>query len=244
MKKHIKQKATQTNPKDKSPYVFQKDKIGYQLRINEFPWSPKQQELIDLISAKETKVCFIKGPAGTAKTLLAVHAALHAMNEKKIGELIYIRQPVESSKHTLGFLKGGLEEKLQPYLQPLQDKLQELLTKSDIDKLTKEERIVGVPIGHLRGRSFNVNYIIVDEAQNLTKEDMLLVMTRLGKFSKIIFCGDIMQSDINKSAYLDTFNRFDDEKAVDKGIITFTFGKEDIFRNEILSFIIERFETP
>lgn len=232
-----------TKARDTSVHVNQREKVAFDLQIREFPWSERQKLFIEDMQAKSTKVMFLQGPAGSAKSLLAVYCALQALKAKKIGEIIYIRQPVESSKFSLGFLKGDLMEKMTPYLMPLQDKLGELLTKTDIDKLEKEARIKSAPIGHLRGRTFNNCYMIVDEAQNLSQEDILLVMTRLGKFGKLIMSGDIMQPDIKNSAFQKIADMFDDEESAQRGIRNFQFGKEDIFRNEILAFIIEKFQN-
>ncbi len=223
--------------------VSQRNKLSFELNIKEFPWSEKQQELIRLVQDKHSKYIFLQGPAGSAKTHLAVYSALKALSDKKISDIVYVRQPVESSRYNLGYLKGDIQEKLTPYAQPLEDKLNEFLSKSQIDKIRDEERIICAPLGHMRGRTFNANYVIVDEAQNLAIEDFLLVMTRLGKFSKMIIAGDVMQPDIKNSAFQRVAALFDDEVAKQRGIHVVTFGKEDIFRNEILSFVIERFES-
>ncbi len=232
-----------TRKPDNSPVVHQREKLAFDLNIREFEWSDKQKELIALIQDKNTKYVFLQGPAGSAKTHLAVYTALNALNQKRISDIVYVRQPVESSRHNLGYLKGDIQEKLTPYAQPLQDKLAEFLPKSQIVKLQDEERIICAPVGHMRGRTFNANYVIVDEAQNLSHEDFLLIMTRLGKFSKMIITGDVMQPDVKNSAFQKVSCLFDDERSKEKGIHTFAFGKEDIFRNEILSFVIEKFES-
>lgn len=228
---------------DTSPQVAQRDKIDFDLKIREFNWSENQQKLIQTVQSKESKYIFIQGPAGSAKTHLAVYTALQAMNERKIGEIVYVRQPVESSQYNIGFLKGDIQDKLTPYAQPLKDKLNELLPPSQITRLEAEERLICAPIGHMRGRTFNGNYVIVDEAQNLSAKDFLLIMTRLGKFAKMIIAGDIMQPDVKNSAFQKVACLFDDEQSREKGVQVITFGKEDIFRNEILSFIIEKFEA-
>jgi len=237
MSKKHKQKS-----QDKSPVVPQRDKIEGMLDIRELNWTDKQKEFIRLLQEKNTKILLCKGPAGTAKSLLSVYAALKALNEKKIGEIFYIRNPVESSTHNLGFLKGDLHSKLDPYLQPLMDKLHELLPKQQVERLLKEERVKGLPVGFLRGLSINASYIICDEAQNLSIHDLLLITTRMGKFSKLILIGDIRQSDIKNSGFDKVYNLFEDKKSLEKGIITFKFGSEDIMRNDILSYIIEKFE--
>ena len=173
---------------------------------------------------------------------MSVYAALNAINSKKIGEIFYVRNPVESSSHNLGFLKGDLHSKLDPYLQPLMDKLHELLPKGQVDMLLKQERVKGLPVGFLRGLSINASYIICDEAQNLSVNDLLLIKTRMGKFSKLILIGDIRQSDIKNSGFEKIYNLFDDKISREKGIHTFKFGTEDIMRNDILAYIIEKFE--
>ena len=227
---------------DKSAPVPQRDKIEGFLNIRELQWTDNQKKFIQLLQDKNTKMVFCKGPAGTAKSLLSVYAALNAINSKKIGEIFYIRNPVESSSHNLGFLKGDLHSKLDPYLQPLMDKLNELLPKGQVEMLLKQERVKGLPVGFLRGLSINASYIICDEAQNLSIHDLLLITTRMGKFSKLILIGDIRQADIKNSGFEKIYNLFDDKKSKDKGICTFKFGREDIMRNDILAYIIERFE--
>ncbi len=232
-----------TKKKDNSPFVaYQKPRLEFPLKLREFPWSEKQQEFIRIMQDRSTSVMFLQGPAGTAKSLLSVYCALNSMDTGGAREIFYVRQPVESSKFGLGFLKGDLQEKLTPFLLPLQDKLHELLSEGEIKKLDEGKRIVGVPIGHLRGRTFTNSYIIVDECQNLTAQDILLVMTRMGKFSKLILTGDIMQPDIKSNAFQQVGTLFDDEESKRRGIRTFNFGKEDIFRNEILAYVIEKFE--
>lgn len=227
---------------DKSPVVPQRDKIEGALTIRELEWTEKQKEFIDILQRKETRIIFCKGPAGTAKSLLSVYSALRSLNDKKIGEIFYIRNPVESSTHNLGFLKGDLHSKLDPYLQPLMDKLHELLPKQQVERLLKEERVKGLPVGFLRGLSINASYIICDEAQNLSVHDLLLITTRMGKFSKLIFIGDIRQSDIKNSGFEKIYNLFDDKESFEKGIISFKFGSDDIMRNNILGYIIDKFE--
>ena len=235
-----------TEPEGKSEkkklHIAQRDKIPYDFTLREFPWTEKQKEVISAIGSKESRITMLKGVAGTAKTLLAVYSALDSLSKKKIGEIFYIRNPVESSSFSLGYLKGDLDEKLDPYIQPLKDKMDELVAPSMITKMVEEKRIIGTPLGFLRGRSFNACHVIVDEAQNLTVSDLLLVMTRMGKFAKLTICGDATQSDIKHSGFEEVYDLFNDSEAELRGIKNFEFGKEDIFRSEILSFVIERFE--
>lgn len=229
--------------KDKSIHVAQREKLNFDLTIQEFPWSERQKEFLRIAQDKNTKIMFCAGPAGSSKSLLAAYVGLQALKDKKSGQIVYVRQPVESSKFTLGYLKGDMNEKMGPYLAPLQDKLEELVPKSQVEKLKIDERLVGMPVGHLRGRTFNVSTIIADEAQNFMVDDLLTLTTRLGKFSKLFICGDFMQSDIKNSGFQIIYNLFNDEESREKGIQTFQFGTEDIFRNEILSYVIDKFGT-
>lgn len=144
-----------TKKKDTSPKVYQNEKIKDLLRIDDRPLTQKQLELLELLQSKTTKLVFISGPAGTSKTYTSILAGLNLLNQKKISEIIYVRSVVESSDNKLGFLPGEMDEKMSPYIQPLIDKLEELLPKHDIDKLKKEERIHGFPINFLRGLSWN-----------------------------------------------------------------------------------------
>lgn len=236
-------KAKPTPTKDNSPVVPQRDKISYSLGIQlRFELTEKQKEFISLVSDKKTKIVLVKGPAGSAKTFLAIYSAVLALNERRIGEILYLRNPVESSSYNLGFLPGEAGSKIEPYLMPLTDKLKELLPSSDISKLKKEERIKGNTIGFMRGASINASYVVLDEIQNFSRHDFLLTMTRIGKFSKFIFCGDTRQSDIGNSGFRETYDLFDNDESKENGIFTFKFGKEDIVREPVISYILDKFE--
>jgi len=169
--------------------------------------------------------------------------ALELLNLKKVSDLIYIRSIVESSDNKMGYLPGDANEKLTPYLEPLMEKLDELLMKADINMLMKENRIEGKPTGYLRGLSWNAKAIIMDEAQNSTFRELTTLMTRVGQFSKLFICGDPMQSDINgKSGFEKMCNVFNDQESRDKGIHVFTLTEADIVRSEIVKFIVKKLE--
>ena len=141
---------------DTSPKVHQNTKIRESISIDERTLTPKQIELLELLKNKNTKCVFISGPAGTSKTFTSVLAGLHLVNQKRVSEIVYVRSIVESSDSKLGFLPGEMDEKMSPYIQPLVDKLEELLPKCDVEKLKKEERIHGFPINFLRGLNWNL----------------------------------------------------------------------------------------
>ena len=250
MKKNKKPNPTnnteeETQVKDPSQYVPQRDKINFNLNIRELNWTEKQKAFIELTTDKKTRVMFLSGPAGTSKTVLAVRSALQLMNLKKASEIIYVRSVVESASLSLGSLPGEAQDKFKPFAMPLLDKLEELLPAGDIKKLLTTERIKPIPVNYLRGASYNANVVIVDEAQNFTLSELITVITRIGKFSKFIILGDPMQTDLkNKesSGFKPLFDVFNDQESQDNGIYCVQFGQEDIMRSELLKFIVNRID--
>jgi phosphate starvation-inducible PhoH-like protein len=237
-------KSKKEKPRDVSPYTEKKKtKLNLDISIRELPWTDKQKKFIQLANDKHTKVIITKGVAGTSKTLLAVYCALQKIKDKKISEIYYSRVPVEASVHGIGYIKGTSEEKMSPYTHPMVDKLNELLTEPHVKALMTDERIVGIPLGFLRGLNISNAAFIMDEAQNCRIEDFLLVMTRMAKFSTLFICGDAQQSDIKQSGFSKVFELFNNDSSKERGIHTFEFSKEDIVRSEILAYIIEQFEN-
>jgi phosphate starvation-inducible PhoH-like protein len=227
--------------KDTSPKVHQNTKIKDSIQIKSVELTEKQKELINILTNKNTKLVFISGPAGTSKTYTSVLAGLNLINDKRVSEIIYVRSAVESSDSKLGFLPGEMDEKMSPYVQPLIDKLEELLPRSDVEKLKKEERIHGFPVNFLRGLNWNAKVIVADEAQNMTKKELITLITRVGEFSKLYVCGDPDQSDINgKSGFSSIMNVFDDDESRENGIYTFKFEEEDIVRSGLVKYILKK----
>ena len=162
-KKTLIQKDLMTIKSDRSPIIPQRSKFKSILKINQRKLTEKQKQFLSLASEKTSKIIFVSGPAGTAKTYLSILQALNMINEKKVSDLLYIRSAVECSDAKIGFLPGEANEKMTPYIQPLIDKLTELLPRGDIDILLKEERVTGIPVGFLRGLNWNAKVIIADE---------------------------------------------------------------------------------
>ncbi len=241
---NIKNMSENTDSKKKKQRVLQREAINFDFEICEFPWTEKQKELIEIIENKKNKIILIKGCAGTSKSLVAIYCALKLLKNKRMKEIFYVRNPVESSSASLGFLPGSFEDKVTPYMQPMYDKLDELVTKKeDLAKLNKDQRVTPLPVNFMRGRSLNASFIFVDEGQNLEVKDFLTCITRMGKFSKVVIAGDTRQSDIRHSGFSQVYNLFDNEESRENGIVTFKFGPEDIMRDESLKFIIKKFET-
>jgi phosphate starvation-inducible PhoH-like protein len=229
------------SPTDKSLVVHQNEKIRRPLEIKQRPdLTSKQKDFLKLALDNNIKVIFLSGPAGSSKSFLSVLASLELLNLKKVSDIIYVRSIVESSDNKMGFLPGDASEKLSPYLEPLVEKLEEMLDKSDINNLQKENRIQGKPTGYLRGLSWNAKAIILDEAQNMTFAELVTAMTRIGHFSKMFICGDPMQSDINgKTGFALMCSLFNNEKSKERGIHSFYLANEDIVRSEIVKYIVE-----
>lgn len=228
---------------DTSPYIHKKkEKISIDLKINELPWTEKQKKFIEIALHKNTKMLICKGPSGTAKSILAVYCALQKLNQKKCSEIIYTRVPVEASKFGIGFIKGTVDDKMGPHAEVCADKLRELLPQQQITNLMSDQRVISIPVGFLRGLNLT-GVTIFDEAQNADFHTMLLVFSRMAKYSLLIVTGDEQQQDTKDSAFLKVFNAFNNPAAKEMGIETFEFGKEDICRSEILSYVIETFEN-
>lgn len=230
---------------DKSPYVFQRSKIEYNLNIKDLPWTENQLTAIQILKSKQTKAVFLKGVAGTGKTLLAMYAALHLLNEKKISDLILVRTAVESADSSLGFLPGDLNDKFGVYTTPFHDKLSELLDANQIKVLDKEKRLIEMPINFARGQHWAAKCVIADEAQNFTKRELITLMTRMGEFGRLFILGDPMQTDLHPSkggAFAEACNLFDDEESRNAGIYVLEFTDADIVRSEFVKFIIKKFK--
>lgn len=237
-------KKSVNKTEDKSPKVYQRDKINKNLTIAErSDFTKKQEEFLGIALDKKTQIMFIRGPAGTGKTLLSVMVALKLLNVRKVSELLYIRSIVESASISLGSLPGEIDDKFKPFIMPLMDKLEELLPAGDIRYLQNDTRIRAIPINFLRGSNLNAQVIVADEAQNFDRKELTTLITRMGQFSKMYICGDPMQSDLNgKSGFNTFYDIFNNKESQDNGIYCFEFLKEDIVRSGIVKFIIGKLE--
>jgi len=211
-----------------------------------FKLTPKQRLFLDMVLDEQTKIIFVSGPAGSSKTYISMYGLLQLMQKDFSRDLIYVRSIAESADKGLGSLPGDIAEKFDPFLGPLFDKLQEILSPGDAVYLRNKEKISGVPINFLRGASWNNKLIFADEAQNFTLSELTTLMTRIGEGTKIIIGGDFFQSDIgiSKSGFKTLFDKFNDDDAKKAGISCFSFTEADIVRSKILKFIIKRLEEP
>lgn len=234
-KKHLKKQ-------DNSPHIEQRDKLKDKIELRPFNWTNKQKELINLILDNKSSIILISGCAGTSKTLISAYCGLELLNQKKISHITFVRSVIESSSKSIGALPGLLEEKFQPYLLPLEDKLDELLIrKQDKTKLLQETRIVSIPINFLRGASFRSTYLWGEEVQNMTKKEIITLLTRAGERTKVVLTGDFGQSDINShSGFKEIFDLFNNEESIQNGIYCFSFGIEDVMRSGVVKYILTK----
>jgi len=222
-----------------------KNPIKRQIKINQFPWTEKQKEFFKIALHPSTKIVFVNGPAGTAKTLLSTYCALQMLNMKTIDSIMYLRSAVESSDKSLGFLPGTADEKLRFFNMPFIDKLDELLAGGRPEKLEQEKRISMFPVNFARGMNWTDKCIILDEAQNSTIKEIVTVLTRMGDGSRCFVLADPMQTDLKREDKQHGFeNMFDlfneDEESLSRGIYTFEFDEEDIMRSELVKFIVKK----
>lgn len=228
--------------KDTSPKVYQSEKLNWELNIKELEWTEKQKVFIETALHKNTHYIICEAPSGVGKTILSVYIGLRLLQQRKISKIYFVRLPLESSSKGLGFLKGDLNEKFDPYIQPMLDNLNQLLPSSEVNKLIKDGFIEAIPIGFLKGRTLNCSLIIADECEDLLPVEFSLVMTRLGKFSKMIFIGDSNQSNTRNNGFKMVYETFDSTECMEKGIFCLKFDEADIMRNPILSYIINKFK--
>jgi|TARA_R110000744_G_scaffold70940_3_gene143089 phosphate starvation-inducible PhoH-like protein len=221
---------------------FQKSPLKTSLKIKELNWTQKQKDFSRAALSDDTNIMFVKGPAGTSKSLLSVYCGIKLLNKKSVSDIMYLRSAVESSESRLGFLPGSAEEKLSFYNLPFLDKLEELVTNCSVEKLEKEGRISMFPVNFARGMSWNGKFIILDEAQNSSRKEIVTVLTRLGVGSKCFILGDPMQTDLkgNDAAFERMFDLFSDDQSKSAGISTFEFTEEDIMRSELVKFLVTK----
>lgn len=198
-----------------------------------------QRRFLDLILKKD--LVFGIGPAGTGKTFLAMIVALHALLEGKVQRIVLARPAVEAGE-ALGFLPGDLEEKLLPYLRPLYDAMDEVLGPVDARKLIETGVVEIAPLAYMRGRTLSKCFALLDEAQNTTRSQMMMFLTRLGEGSKMVVTGDVTQIDLpprQESGLVEARNLL---SKVD-GIHFHEFDHREVVRHPIVSKIISAYES-
>jgi phosphate starvation-inducible PhoH-like protein len=201
------------------------------------PKTANQKKYVDAI--EENTITFGIGPAGTGKTYLAMAMAVSALQQKKVNRIILTRPAVEAGEH-LGFLPGTLSEKIDPYLRPLFDALHDMIDVESIPRLMQSGVIEVAPLAYMRGRTLNDAFIILDEAQNTTPEQMKMFLTRLGFGSKMVVTGDVTQVDLPNGSHSglrvirDILQNIDD-------IAFLELTAEDVVRHRLIGDIVKAY---
>jgi phosphate starvation-inducible PhoH-like protein len=202
---------------------------------------PKTKGQRDYVEAiKKYDIVFGIGPAGTGKTYLAMAAAVEALRNQEVRRIILTRPAIEAGE-SLGFLPGDMYEKISPYLRPLYDALYDMMEADRIEKYIENGIIEVAPLAYMRGRTLNDAFIILDEAQNATAEQMKMFLTRLGFDSKVVITGDITQSDLPEGRPIGLLQAKDVLNRID-GIQFIYFTGSDVVRHELVQKIIEAYE--
>ncbi|OIO59727.1 MAG: hypothetical protein AUJ55_03050 [Proteobacteria bacterium CG1_02_64_396] len=202
------------------------------------PRSPRQEGYIRAL--KSATVTFGLGPAGTGKTYIAMAAAVHHLLARQVDRIILTRPAVEAGER-LGFLPGSLQEKVDPYLRPLFDALYDMLEPERVEKLTERGVIEVAPLAFMRGRTLNNAYIILDEAQNTTPEQMKMFLTRIGYASRAAVTGDPSQVDLPKGQPSGLVHAVAALEGVE-GVNMCPFDHRDVVRHPIIERIIQAYD--
>src|SRR6202011_16439 len=202
------------------------------------PKTVNQRRYLEAIERND--LVFGIGPAGTGKTYLAVAMAISALLSKRVSRIVLTRPAVEAGER-LGFLPGTLQEKVDPYLRPLYDALYDMLESEKVEKLLERAVIEVAPIAFMRGRTLNDSFIILDEAQNSTAEQMKMVLTRQGFNSKMVVTGDLTQVDLPSGKRSGLTNAVDVLRGIE-GISFVYFDDRDVVRHSLVQRIVKAYE--
>lgn len=200
--------------------------------------TPNQKKLVNTFD--DNDMVFAIGPAGSGKTYTAIALAVKALKTKQVRKIILSRPAVEAGEK-LGFLPGDMKEKIDPYLQPLYDALEDMIPPVKLKEYLENKIIQIAPLAFMRGRTLNDAIIILDEAQNTTKQQIKMFLTRLGLNGKMIITGDITQIDLPRTEQSGLIHAMNVLKNI-RGIDTVMFDKKDIVRHKLVQRIVEAYE--
>jgi len=221
-----------------SPAEILEDVVWRHRSTKVAPKTVNQKRYVD--SIRRNTITFGIGPAGTGKTYLAMALAVAALSEREVARIILTRPAVEAGER-LGFLPGDLQAKVDPYLRPLFDALHDMLDAERVAQALERGQIEVAPLAFMRGRTLNDSFIILDEAQNTTPEQMKMIMTRLGFNSKMVVTGDITQIDLPKDQKSGLITVSEIIEGIE-GIQFIRFGGEDVVRHRLVQRIVEAYD--
>lgn len=197
-----------------------------------------QRRLVELYDRSD--LIFATGPAGSGKTYTAIALAVRALRDKQVRRVILTRPAVEAGEK-LGFLPGDLKEKLDPYLQPLYDALNDMIPAAKLQKFMEDGTVQIAPLAYMRGRTLDNAFVILDEAQNTTMSQIKMFLTRMGRNAKFIVTGDVTQIDLPRRSDSGLVRAMQTVHGID-GIGFVEFDKRDIVRHELVKHIVEAFD--
>lgn len=234
MSKRVKKRFTSdVNVIDFQPYLPNRKS-----RLILHPRNKNQELYLNRLGDDTKNIIFAIGPAGTGKTLLAVQMGIRQYQEGKVDKIIVTR-PAVSVDEDLGFLPGDLNEKMAPWTRPIFDVLGEYYSQKDIENMLYEKIVEISPLAYMRGRTFKSAYIIADEMQNATQNQMKMLLTRLGEGSKMVVTGDLAQADrLKDNGLINFIERIHQHKKLEY-IDVVTFDNKDIERHEAVKEILE-----
>ena len=224
--------AGQEAPADKDVIVYGNN--GNIIRAR----TVNQQKLVSLYGRND--LLFAVGPAGSGKTYTAIALAVRALKEKEVRRIILTRPAVEAGEK-LGFLPGDLKEKLDPYLQPLYDALNDMIPPAKLAKYLEEGTVQIAPLAYMRGRTLDNAFVILDEAQNTTLSQIKMFLTRMGRNARFIVTGDVTQIDLPKKSDSGLTRSMEILRGVE-GIGIVEFDKRDIVRHQLVKYIVDAFD--
>jgi phosphate starvation-inducible PhoH-like protein len=203
------------------------------------PRTAGQRDYVRAIESHD--IVFAIGPAGTGKTYLAVACAVAALRRGRFRRLVLTRPAVEAGEH-LGFLPGDLQAKVNPYLRPLYDALEDLIDFDEVQRTIARDVIEVAPLAYMRGRTLDRSFIILDEAQNTSPEQMKMFLTRMGRSSKVVVTGDVTQVDLPRGSRSGLLHSREVLKDV-PGIAFVSLGRPDIVRHPLVQEIVDAYEA-
>jgi phosphate starvation-inducible PhoH-like protein len=234
MSKRVKKRFTSdVNVIDFQPYLPNKKQ-----RLILHPRNKNQELYLNKLNDDTKNIVFAIGPAGTGKTLLAVQMGVRQYQEGKVDKII-ITRPAVSVDEDLGFLPGDLNEKMAPWTRPIFDVLGEYYSQKDIENMLYEKVVEISPLAYMRGRTFKNAYIIADEMQNATQNQMKMLLTRLGESSKMVVTGDLAQADrLKDNGLINFIERIENHKKL-QYIDVVRFESQDIERHDAVKEVLE-----
>ncbi|MAT63857.1 MAG: phosphate starvation-inducible protein PhoH [Dehalococcoidia bacterium] len=217
---------------------YQEEQFDMDLEIPSMVPKNENQKKYNRVLYSNKPMIFATGPAGTGKTMLACYAAINGLNDDAYNKIILTR-PTVSVEEDIGYLPGTLEEKMDPWTRPILDIFSEFYTQNQIQYMLKEKTIEICPLAYMRGRTFKNAYIIADEMQNSTPNQMKMLLTRIGENSKMVITGDLNQHDrkYEENGLKDIFEKLNNKTY--KRIECITFDHEDIERSPIVKDILD-----